>query len=326
MTGNVVHKPRVSIGLPVYNGEQFVSEAIASLLAQTFTDFELIICDNASTDRTGEICTSYAARDPRVRYVRNPNNIGAGPNYNLAFELARGEYFKWASHDDVCAPRFLEQCVAVLDREPSVVLSYPQMVDIDEDGKTLPDRTISHIPRAERGASPKPHRRLRQLLRTDYTCEEVFGVVRSDVLRKTSLILSYTDSDRTLLGELALYGTFAEVPEMLFLHRMHKGMSTLAFKGWNERTAWFDPAKAGKPVFPITRQIWEYVRAVARAPLGFGERVRCYLMLLHWFRKFLIPMLREWVINLLRTFRHAAPRSDERRRVMADASVKSGKA
>src|SRR5436190_12174806 len=94
--------PIVSIGLPVFNGERYLRQALDSLLGQDFQDFELIISDNASTDRTAEICRAYVAKDRRIRYYRNESNIGSAPNYRRVFELARGEFFKWCSHDDVC--------------------------------------------------------------------------------------------------------------------------------------------------------------------------------------------------------------------------------
>ena len=105
--------PRVSIGLPVYNGERYLRESIDSILAQTFQDFELVVCDNASTDETARICEEYAERDPRVRYFRNARNIGGINNANLTFERSRGDLFRWAAHDDVCAPVLLERCVQV---------------------------------------------------------------------------------------------------------------------------------------------------------------------------------------------------------------------
>ncbi|MBS0016773.1 MAG: glycosyltransferase family 2 protein, partial [Arthrospira sp. SH-MAG29] len=129
--------PRVSIGLPVYNGENFIQETLDCLLSQTFDDFELIICDNASTDRTEEICRDYAARDKRIRYYRHPENLGAAKNYNRTFELSTAEYFKWAAHDDLYAPEFLERCVEALDTHPSTVLCYPQEYWIDEQGNPL---------------------------------------------------------------------------------------------------------------------------------------------------------------------------------------------
>src|SRR5215207_1517689 len=108
--------PRVSVGLPVYNGENYLAEAIDSVLAQTYQNFELIISDNASTDSTEEICRDYAARDRRIRYFREPQNRGAAWNFNHTFELARGEYFKWVAHDDVIGPQYLARTVDQLDR------------------------------------------------------------------------------------------------------------------------------------------------------------------------------------------------------------------
>ena len=131
------HKPRVSIGLPVYNGENYLTSAIETLLAQTFTDFELIISDNCSTDRTQDICRSFCDRDARIRYVRQAKNLGAVRNFNLVFHYARGEYFKWAAHDDVCAPAFLQRCVERLDANPSVVWCYPRSDKIGPDGESL---------------------------------------------------------------------------------------------------------------------------------------------------------------------------------------------
>ena len=112
--------PRVSIGLTVFNSERYLDESIQSLLSQTFQDFELIISDNASTDRTKDIALTYAARDHRVRYVRNRMNIGVAGNFNQVFRLSSGEFFKWAAYDDLCAPDFLFRCVEVLDRSSTM--------------------------------------------------------------------------------------------------------------------------------------------------------------------------------------------------------------
>ena len=111
--------PRVSIGLPVYNGERFLVQAIESVLAQTFEDFELIVCDNASTDASGAIAQTYVERDSRVRYFRNASNLGAARNFNRTFELSRGEYFKWLAADDLIAPTYLERCLAALGPRPT---------------------------------------------------------------------------------------------------------------------------------------------------------------------------------------------------------------
>src|SRR5581483_2124327 len=129
--------PKVSIGLPVFNGERYLAETIQSILAQTFSDFELIISDNASTDRTEDICRSFAAVDGRIRYVRNKHNIGAVGNYNNVQRLARGAYFRWANYDDLIAPNMVARCVEVLDNEPTVILAYTKSQLIDQDGVVL---------------------------------------------------------------------------------------------------------------------------------------------------------------------------------------------
>jgi hypothetical protein len=165
---------------------------------------------------------------------------------------------------------------------PDVVAAYPKMVDIDENENQLGDRNISHIPRDFRGGAEQAYVRFKNIIRTDYTVEEIFGVIRTEILRTTPLILNYTDSDRTLLAELGLHGRLYEVPEVLFLHRLHAGMSTRQFTSWGERSAWFDPAKAGRRVFPRWRQWWEYFKAVFRVKLGPVDRGLCLGLLLQW--------------------------------------------
>ena len=130
-------KAKVSVILPVYNGENFVREAIESVLGQTWRDFEFLILDNASTDRTPQICRAYADRDTRIRYYRHPKNLGAAANHNAGFQLSAGEYVKYIAHDDVWEPTLLEKSVRILDENPGVILVYPKTVLIDEMGNTI---------------------------------------------------------------------------------------------------------------------------------------------------------------------------------------------
>ena len=127
--------PRLSIGLPVYNGEEYLAESLDALLGQTYEDFELVISDNASTDATEDICRRYAALDPRIRYLRLPRNIGATPNHNRVFAESRGELFKWASHDDLYGRDLLRRCVEALDERPDVILAHAGQAVIDGDGR-----------------------------------------------------------------------------------------------------------------------------------------------------------------------------------------------
>ncbi|MBN1963885.1 MAG: glycosyltransferase family 2 protein, partial [Anaerolineae bacterium] len=162
--------PCVSIGLPVYNGETYLAAALDSILGQTFRDFELIIADNHSSDGTVDICRAYAAQDARVHLVVNEQNLGAAKNYNLVFDLARGKYFKWASHDDLIAPEFLARCVEALEADPAVVVAYPQTVLIDATGAT----TGAYENRFDL-RSPRPHQRLLGVFQAPGRCHPVFG-------------------------------------------------------------------------------------------------------------------------------------------------------
>jgi glycosyltransferase involved in cell wall biosynthesis len=271
--------PRVSVGLPVHNGEDYLEQTLDSLLGQTFGDFELIISDNASTDRTEQICRKYAAKDKRIRYLRNETNIGAAENFNRLFLLSRGEYFKWAAADDVCLPEFLARCVAALDRESGAVLAFTTVIQIDEYGKHL-----GTVPPVQEAASADPHVRFRRLMRYDHLCEQVFGLIRSSVLRQTNLIEKYTDSDRVLLSHLALFGHFALIPEPLFLNRLHPKSSTRAYPDGRSRMMWFDPSFEGRKVFPFWTEFNGFCRAINQSPLSKGNKARCYLAMITWSR------------------------------------------
>ncbi len=254
-------KPRVpvSIGLPVYNGERFLRLAIDSILGQTYADFELIICDNASTDATEGICRGYEAADSRVRYHRNEANLGASRNFNLSVELAQGEFFRWAAHDDVLAPSYLAKCVAVLSDDPTVAGCHSDVQIIDDTGDPL---TELRYP-AEYASSPDPVERFGDLLRYDRWCYEVFGLFRMDVFRQTRLLDRYVASDRILRAEIGLRGRYVILPELLFFNRDHQDRSVRANPAHHMRVAWFDPAQAGKRVLPHWRIFSEYRRAVA---------------------------------------------------------------
>ena len=270
--------PRVSIGLPVRNGERYLPEALDAILAQSFSDFELIISDNASTDATPTICKNYANRDPRIRYYRNRENVGAAKNFNFVFRQSFGRYFKWSAHDDCIAPNFLSKCVDALDNDSACVLSQSMVRLISSKGDVLSD----YKSRYSGTSSDMPSHRFAQIIMNEpFLCFEIFGVIRADVLRRTPLMGGYVASDRVLLAELSLYGRFHEVPNYLFFSRDHAERSMKAMP-FHFRAAWFDPANQGRSVFPHMRFFREYGKCVGRAPLSTSEKALCYLHLLRW--------------------------------------------
>jgi glycosyltransferase involved in cell wall biosynthesis len=258
----------VSIGLPVYNGERYLQSAIESALAQTHADLELIVSDNASTDRTGEIAGDFVSRDKRVRYVRNARNIGPVGNFNNVFQMARGEYFKWLAYDDVCLPEMIERCVAVLEADQTVVMATTRFREIGADDETLGEQAYSIDLAVHR-----PHKRLGNLMSTAHGHAMLYGVIRAATLSQTRLMGPYQGSDRALLAELCLLGRIVELPEVSWLSRDHPQRSPAVLK----QRDW-DPSRKPAQVrhLAIVRQMAHVLLTV---PLSPGERARCIAQL-----------------------------------------------
>jgi glycosyltransferase involved in cell wall biosynthesis len=265
--------------MPVYNGENFIESTLDSILFQTYKDFELIISDNASTDKTEEICNLYAEKDKRIRYYRNRENLGGAKNFNKVFALSKGEYFKWAPHDDLISPTFLERCVEVLDTDPSIGLCYSKMQYIDKDGQFVKN----YMQRPNYGSSHS-FKRFHDFVLLGTQTSEHFGLVRANILKKTLLYEGHALSDCVLLAELSLHCKFYEIQEVLFYIRLHPDISTLRFPGRVAATVWFDPSREGKLAFPNWRAMERYTKIVNRTPMKYNDKVRCYLIIGKWIK------------------------------------------
>ncbi len=292
-------RPRVSVGLPVFNGEAFLAPAIESMLGQSLEDLELVISDNGSTDRTAEICSHYAALDGRVRVERQERNRGAAWNFNRVFELARGELFKWAAHDDLCEPDFLAQGVAALDADPSVVWCHSRFVTIDPRGRVvegpfgrlfdartkagLDPETAADWGPADRNAA----QRYRSILLGGTWGVDVFGVVRAAALRRTRLLLPFYGAEKILLAELALQGRYHEIPAPLFRMRVHEAGSG-ALDSAAAQQAFFAPG-AGNPRYARLRILQAFATAISRTPLSVADRAACLAALASY-----VLQLRKW--------------------------------
>lgn len=255
----------LTLAMPVRNGERFMEAAIESIRAQSFSDFELILLDNASTDRTREIGLRYARLDPRIRYHRNRQDIGAGGNFNLAVFLASGRLFKWCAHDDVVGQHFLKLCIAALTANPAAVTAYGRLQGIDYEGKPT---GYVELPL---GANDDlcAWRRFRQLMYRQGLDAAIFGVHRRSALLSTSLHRPYYGSDCALLAELALLGPFVHVPGAVLFNRDHPTRSVNLAS--NERSAWQAPAGAAKNPAEFTQRVLHLLEIAVvhrkRAPL-----------------------------------------------------------
>lgn len=271
--------PSLSIGLPVFNGQAFIDDAIRSVIEQTYTNFELVVCDNASTDGTVGIVEKWCAADSRVTLHRAPHNRGAAENFNWAFSLSSAPFFKWCAVDDLLEPECLQMCVDALERAPDAVLAYSGAVDIDETGRYLGE--IYDNREAYAFGSAQPAARFRDLVCHGHSCISVFGVIRREALIKTSLIGPYAASDKVLLAELGVQGRFVRVHDRLIRHRQHSKRSVTENPTLRQRLPWFNPNHRGL-AFPYFRLFREYARTALRNDLPVGDRLQCFVHVLRW--------------------------------------------
>ena len=269
--------PTVSIGLPVYNGQRYLEQAIDSILAQSFEDLELILADNASNDGTQEICERYVGQDERVRYFRHAENLGAAVNSNFVFEQSRGEYFKWAAHDDWLEPRYLEVCINRLKSDPSLALCHTASRLVDAEGAVFA-RAACDRPLLK----PRSGQRFKAVLHA-YDFSVIWGVMPRSIVAQTVLMPRYPQSDQMFLGDLLMRGGLALEESELFNWRIHEGTYRQAVlpNGW-ERWTWWDPTM--KPFH--MGQSWHHLicgtRIVGRAPIGIFEKIGCLFTLYTW--------------------------------------------
>ncbi|MEM8674351.1 MAG: glycosyltransferase [Cyanobacteria bacterium P01_G01_bin.67] len=290
MSNNNLNSPKVSIGIPVYNGEKYLEWAIESLLAQSFQDFEIIISDNASTDRTESICRSFQSRDERIHYYRNLTNIGAAGNYKKVFQLATGEFFKWMAHDDRCSPNYLEDCVQALEADPEIVMTFPRFELIDESDRTYPlvdentyvtpERIITTNPQRN-FMSISPSERYSEVLFKTTECYEFFGLSRRDVIERSSQHDAYYGSDKVLLCELAMMGKIKEVPSATGYFRIH-GEQSQSLKSHKERSNWISPDLSYGVFHSRVKCLQGYCRSIFAYPAPLVERINCLWILTIW--------------------------------------------
>lgn len=273
MNVHVGSVPAVSICLPVYNGENYIAEAVESMLAQTFTDFELIITDNASTDHTAEICRKFAEADPRVRYHRNERNLGGARNQAIAVELSRGRFVRLSAHDDKMAPTHIQECIAALEKRPDAVIAFSGTILINEVGAEVARYCST------RGTADTPSRRFGELIIRDHHCDAIYGVMRGDILRSVKPMENFIDGDKVFLCRLAFHGPFVSVDQPLFYKRFHPKNWV---GNWRDRMAWYNPDAKGKATFPNWLELRSYTSAVAAAQIPLTERLRSGALVIRW--------------------------------------------
>jgi glycosyltransferase involved in cell wall biosynthesis len=261
--------PLITVGLPVYNGLPYLGQALESLCRQDLQDVEIIVCDNASSDGTGDLVRDLAVRDRRIKYVRNPRNLGSSNNHNKVFSLARGRYFRWAASDDFVSTGALSRCVRALEDDSTRILAFPETVLVDAQGIALRPYDDGDGWSAATAAE-----RLEVSLTQWGYCNVIYGVVRADVLRQTRLLGSYPGSDLVLQADLAIRGAFTRVRGEYYHRRIHDGCTD---ERAPEQLAQFFVPERSKPFdSKLLRIFYELTGVVWDARTSIGQKRRMY--------------------------------------------------
>jgi glycosyltransferase involved in cell wall biosynthesis len=272
------HIPLVTIGIPVFNGEAYLEDAVRSAMAQTFHDLEIVISDNASTDRTAEILADLAAADTRIRVFHNATNLGAAPNYNRCYSEARGRYFKWLAHDDRMKPTYIAAMVEALDSQPDVVLVNAITDYIDEHGRQF----ATYDSELFRASGPAPVERFGEMVLRSHSCVDFFGLCRKDAMEGSLLHGPFHGADRAFLAQMALRGRLIQIREPLIEMREHNKRYTRIQRNVRDREGWHDARKRRGWNVPIMRLYREYIRMVMDEPMSPVRRLRCLAVLARW--------------------------------------------
>ena len=211
-------KPLVSVGLPVYQGENYIQEALDSLLAQDYQYFEIIVSDNGSNDKTPEICQRYAEQDSRIRYYSNDKNVGAFANFSRVLDLAVGEFFMWAAHDDLWSANYITSCVQMLEREPSnFILCYTDCIgwNTKTDEKYPYKLTIAGLDDARHRKRATSYLKAKML-----SGHMIYGLFKTSVLRSLMPMPNVIGSDLVFLLKILLSGPVIRIPEALRTFRV----------------------------------------------------------------------------------------------------------
>jgi len=265
--------PYVRVGIPVFNEERYIGQAIESVLQQDYPNLEILVADNASTDGTRRVCETLARSDARIRYIRHEVNRGASENFRYVFEGCEAPYFIWVGSHDVLKPDFISKCIVAHQNNPDTVLAYPRTQIIDSDDNVLIEVTPDRI-----DTQMKPTKeRVLQIVRELTWCNMMYGVFRTMALSKCRQYVFCRGPDHVLLMEISLLGSIELIPEVLFIRREHRSD---AFEPLSEDEYTIRQLKRLKPdafdlgpLRPHWKMGFEHILGILRARIPLVDRL-----------------------------------------------------
>ena len=272
-------RPTVTIGMPVYNGAAYLAASLDAIMAQSVEDLEVVISDNASEDETEAVARAYAARDGRIRYERSPVNRGLVWNFRRVLDRARGEYFMFASYDDLFAPDYLARCLAALRRDPGAAYAVAISVLIDADGRRIGVERLR-----QRVTDASPSVRFWDTLMVQGGLN-FYGLARTATWRSVGPYPTLPRGERVVTAALALRGRFVVLPAELYLRRVHDAQVTAVRRDRRAELRVVDPARRGwraSTALVLAEYALAYVTVAMRAPIGAMERFRVLGYIARW--------------------------------------------
>lgn len=266
MNMEVTQPPLVSIGIPVYNEGRFLEESLLSLLSQEYQNLEIIISDNASTDKTEEICRKFCKRDNRIRYHRFDTNQGATANFKKVIDLAQGRYFMWAAGHDLWSTNLVMECVSTLEKNPNGVIAFGSCTWIDAAGRQMA-RTSGWTD--TRGMDP-----VARFFSVFWgNMHPILGVMRLDAL-KQARFLACIGTDLLMLSDLVLAGHFIHAPLASWRRREFRDGESYQDRMKRYRSPQYRLSNSILDrFFPVLRLPLELIKTVLRSRISWFEKL-----------------------------------------------------
>ncbi len=262
-------QPLVSIAMTVFNAKPYLAKTLSSLLNQEYTNFELIISDNASEDGSGEICQEFANRDNRIKYYRNTTNMGPARNSYKAVDLCSGDFIMPAADHDLYHPAFISSLLGLLQQDESVVLAYPRSIYIDED-----DQAIELMPDVVDTSGLSTCQRISKIIWECGWMNMVYGLYRSTVFKTVWHTHPTIGPDHIIIAKLSLLGSIAQFNEPLFFRRRNRPVEDTQ-ECTQRQAAWFVNSNY-EALIPWTRMAYEHLKVIAESKLEDRDKEFLY--------------------------------------------------
>lgn len=264
--------PLISVGVPVYNDADWLQNALDHILGQTYTNLEVIIADDGSTDSSRDICREYASRDGRIRYFENKHNLGVWGNHRFVFDVSQGDYFAWGSGHDYWEPLYINTLLEQLYANPAVVMCCPKALNFKDGVASQPPGLLD-----TRGMAPREGIKSLMEFRLEGGSMDIFyGLYRSEFLEKVEVGRDVLSADEIMFAELLFMGELLQI-NIPLIHKVKSRGSKDVRANRATYREYLDSQKLSvgsvfKYYLPRLYSFAEYMRMVENAKIDLADK------------------------------------------------------